>query len=228
MAQIQPEEPRGARAGDRRDNDRRVGDRRKTDRRLPVPVWRKPFALVGYGVAGALLLVFALGGLRGDRRGGARDEQLSSHTAAASPQVSDDPAPPVRAPEDAYGHAGYERLVVEGQAAVGRLVRAELFCEAPENFTIVSGDTVRRALGDLIQEGRIPAAECKWGNTRDTQREDFLLIVPPARAREFAATPVVSDAYVERHRVIALVEWIGPTQALALRTAGVFRGLVPR
>lgn len=225
MTDSQAEGPRGERGGDRRGTDRR-----RTDRRLPVPPWRRPWALVSYGVLGALALVIALGGLRGGGdKGVARDEQLNTSTAAIEPPVSDGPAAAAaRAPEDAYGQAGYERLIVEGQAAVGRMVRAELYCEAPENFTIVSGDTVRRALGDLIQEGRIPAAECKWGSTRDTQREEFLLIVPPARAREFAGTPVVNDAFVERHRVIALIEWIGPTQALALRPAGVMRGLVQR
>lgn len=224
MTDSQPEAPRGPRTGERRGTDRR-----KTDRRDPIPFWRKPIALVGYGVAGALLLVMLLGGLRGGDKGVARDERLSSSTGAANPAVEDEPArPPPRAPEDAYGQAGYDRLTVEGQASIGRLVKTELFCQSPRTFTIVSGDTVRRALGDLIQNGVIPAAECRWGSASDAKREAFLLIVPPAHARDFANTPVVTEAFVERHRVVALVEWIGPTQALALRPAGIMRGLVRR
>ncbi|HEX8392071.1 MAG TPA: hypothetical protein VF665_06925 [Longimicrobium sp.] len=225
MTDSQPEAPRGPRTGERRGTDRR-----KTDRRDPVPFWRRPIALVGYGVLGALALVVLLGGLRGGGDDGvARDEKLSSSTAAAEPAVEEDPVrQPARAPADAYGQAGYERLTVEGQASIGRLVNTELYCESPRSFTIVSGDTVRRALGDLIQEGMIPAAECKWGSSRDAQREDFLLIVPPRHARDFASTPVVNDAFVERHRVFAVVEWIGPTQALALRPAGIMRGIARR
>jgi hypothetical protein len=103
-----------------------------------------------------------------------------------------------------------------------------MFCEAPGNYTVVSADTVSRAVAGLIQEGRVPAAECKWGPAGEAQRENFLLLVPPALAGEFAATPVVTDAFVERHRVVAELEWVGRSKALALRTAGVFRGLADR
>jgi hypothetical protein len=60
------------------------------------------------------------------------------------------------------------------------------------------------------------------------RREDLLLLVPPARAEEFAAAPVVTDNFVQRRRVVAEVEWVGRSETLALRTAAVFQRMVPR
>lgn len=221
MAQQHPEEARlPARGG-----DRRGGDRRRVDRRSPPPMWRRWWALVSYGVAGALALVLLFNGMAREEPA-PPDEQLVARNPEVKPAV--DSSRVAAAPVDAYGQAGFERLTVEGEAAVGRIVRAELYCEAPQTFTVVTADTVRRAVADLIQEGRVPAAECKWGPAGVAQREDFLLLVPPALAAQFASTPVANDAYVERHRVIAEVEWLGRSTVLALRTAGVFRGLVER
>lgn len=227
MAEQHPGGEQGDRAGDRRADERRAADRRRTDRRTPVPVWRKPWALVGYGVVGALALVMLFNALSSDGPQGPPDETLVSRSAPPETTVRETEAP-VTPPQDAYGQAGFANLVVQGDSAVGRIVRAELFCEAPENYTVVSADTVSRAVASLIQEGRVPAAECKWGPAGDAQREDFLLLVPPALAGEFASTPVVSDAFVERHRVVAELEWVGRSKALALRTAGVFRGHASR
>lgn len=222
MAEQHPEGRQGERAGDRRGMERR-----RSDRRTPVPPWRRPWALVGYGVLGALLLMMLFNSLGGGGPEGPPDEKLVSRNAPPETTVRETEAP-VNAPEDAYGSAGFARLVVQGDSAVGRIVRAEMFCEAPANYTVVSADTVSRAVAGLIQEGRVPAAECKWGPAGEAQREDFLLLVPPALAAEFAATPVVTDAFVERHRVVAELEWIGRSKALALRTAGVFRGSADR
>lgn len=224
MAEQQPEGQQGQRAGDRRGDDRRAADRRRTDRRTPVPLWRKPGAMVAYGVVGALLLVTLFNALSGDGPKRQPDEKLVQTKAPPETTVRETQAA-ATVVEDAYGHAGFERLVVQGDSAVGKSVRAELFCEAPENYTVVSADTVTRAVASLIQEGKVPAAECKWGPSGDAQREDFLLLVPPALAAQFAATPVVTDAFVERHRLVAELEWVGRSKALALRTAGVFRGL---
>ena len=222
MAEQQPEARQGERAGDRRGLERR-----RSDRRTPVPPWRRSWALVGYGVVGALLLMMLLNSLGDGEPEGPPDEKLVSRNAPPETTVRETEAP-ANAPEDAYGQAGFARLVVLGDSAVGRIVRAEMFCEAPGNYTVVSADTVSRAVAGLIQEGRVPAAECKWGPSGEAQREDFLLLVPPALAAEFAATPVVNDAFVERHRVVAELEWVGRSKALALRTAGVFRGLADR
>jgi hypothetical protein len=222
--QSQEERPQAARAGDRRGNERR-----RLERRAPLPPWRRWWALVGYGVLGALALVMLLGGLGGDDDEGPRDETLVEKTAGGATAVAPaNPAVTAAGPEDAYGTAGFERLVVEGEAAVGKIVRAELFCEAPQNFTIIAGHTAPRSVTALIQEGRVPAAVCKWGPTGEPRREDLLLLVPPAQAQEFAAAPVVTDNFVERRRVVAEMEWVGRSETLALRTAAVFRRMVPR
>jgi len=214
-----------------RAGERRGGDRRRLERRAPPPLWRRSWALVSYGVVGALavVLLFDLAG-SGDEPPAAADEALvekqpaGSGTAVAAPN----PAASASGTEDAYGAAGFERLVVEGQAAVGRVVRTELYCEAPQNFTVIQGHTAPRSVASLIQEGRVPAARCRWGGPAEPRREEFLLLVPPSLRDQFASTPVVQDNFVERRRVTAEVEWVGRLETLALRTAGVFRGVVSR
>lgn len=221
--QANPEGPRAPRAGDRRGTDRR-----RVERRSPLPMWRRPWALVSYGVVGALALVLLLN-LGGDDEPVMEDEALVEKQADATTGV-DAPNPQAAAagPEDAYGSAGFERLVVEGEAAVGKTVRAELYCEAVQNFTVIGGHTAPRSVASLIQQGVVPAARCRWGTPAEPRREEFLLLVPPALREEFASTTVVQDNFVERRRVPAEVEWVGRSDALALRTAGVFRGLVER
>lgn len=211
-----------------RGGDRRGTDRRRVERRAPPPVWRRPWALVSYGVVGAFALVLMWNGVTGgDDTPAARDEQLvEKQPSGATTVAADNPAAAAGGPEDAYGSAGFERLVVEGEGAVGKVVRTELYCEAPENFTIIQGHTAPRSVASLIQEGRVPAARCRWGSPAEPRREEFLLIVPPALAEQFATAPVVQDNFVERRRVTAEVEWVGRSQTLALRTAGVFRGLI--
>lgn len=221
----QEEQQRAARAGDRRANDRR-----RLDRRAPLPPWRRPWALVSYGVAGALALVLLLNGFGGGDDGGSpREDGLVTKEAQGATGVAPtNPAATTAAPEDAHGTAGFERLVVEGETAVGKVVRAELFCEAPQNFTVITGHLAPRSVTSLIQEGRVPAAECKWGPSGEPRRGDLLLLVPPALAEDFAGAPVVTDNFVERRRVFAEMEWVGRSETLALRTAAVFRGRAPR
>jgi hypothetical protein len=212
-----------------RRGDRRGGDRRRVERRAPLPPWRKPWALVAYGVVGAVAVMMMLGGLGGDGPPPVRDETLVEKQSEGVTGV--EPANPqatAAAPEDAYGAAGFERLVVQGEGAVGKVVRAEVYCEAPQNFTVIQGHTAPRSVASLIQEGRVPAARCRWGAPNEPRREEFVLIVPPARAEEFATAAVVKDGFVERRRLFAEMEWVGRSETLALRTAGVFRGLVPQ
>jgi hypothetical protein len=211
-----------------RGGERRGTDRRRVERRAPPPVWRRPWALVSYGVVGAFVFVMLWNGVTGDDdTPKARDETLVEKQPSGATEVAaPNPAATASGPEDAYGSAGFERLVVEGEAAVGKVVRTELYCEAPQNFTIIQGHTAPRSVAALIQEGRVPAARCRWGNPSEPRREEFLLIVPPAMAEQFSTAPVVQDNFVERRRVTAEVEWVGRSQTLALRTAGVFRGLI--
>ena len=221
------------RGGEARGGERRKADRRRSDRRAPVPWWRSQWALVGYGVAGTLLVVLLVSSLRGgDDRPAPVPENGGEVVSAPAPAVTTTPAAPPAPdapPQDALSTADFERLVLEADASRGRVVRAQLYCDQPNPVSIVpDADTVDAAVAALLdQQRRVPAAECRWGRQDDPRREDFLLLVPPALAGQFASAPVVMDGYIRRRRLIALVEWVGESRALALRTAGVFRGLAP-
>lgn len=221
-----PEEQRPPRDGERRGDDRRSTDRRARERRLPPPPWRRPWALVAYGVVGALATV-AFWNLASGPGGAPAVEEEPVVLGTDSPAVVVEPAVPADAAEDGFGPQGYERLMVGGEGAVGRRVRTQLFCGSVNNFTIIQGHPVPRAVAGLIQEGRIPAAECKWGRPSDGQsRPDFLLVIPPELADDFASAPVVTDNYVERRHLVAEVEWVGRSETLALRIGGVMRARV--
>lgn len=219
MADTENSAPPGA--GDR-SGDRRGNDRRRQERRTPVPAWRSPWALVAYGVLGTLLLVLLIGGLGDD------DEPLADAADPAGVLVRrPTPPPPTGVPEDGYTAADYERLLAEGDAADGRLVRAELFCEAIRTISVRRNEAVRPevlALADTA--GRVPGAECTWGRA-GVRGEGFLLLVPPALAEQFARLPVVREGFIRRRRVIAELVWIGRSQALSLRSAGVLQQLLP-
>jgi len=214
-------------AGQNRGGDRRGQDRRRTDRRTPVPWWRKPAAFAAYGAVAVLVLVMMRG------CGGDDDKPASGTTAGpiapAPPAIETSPTP--NRPgvvEPALTTADFERLTLEGQRAVGRVVRAQLFCDAPTPVALMAGvDTVEAAIAPLVDRAaqRVPAAECKWGSQDDPRREDFLLLVPPQLASQFASQPVTLDGYIRRRRLLANVEWIGRSRALSLQTVGIFRGI---
>jgi hypothetical protein len=213
---------------DPRQSDRRASDRRRTDRRSPPPPWRRPWALVAYGVVGTLLVVMMV------RNFGTEDDPAkgsAGEVVAAPPPATVTTAPsaaPGGAPERALTTADFERLTIQGDAARGRRVLAELYCEAPEGVALQQGaDTVDvgiAALVDTTAGARVPAAACKWGARDDPRREDFLLLVPAELAADFASAPVIMDGFVRRRRLVAEVEWIGRSRALALRTVGIYRG----
>ena len=105
-------DPQTGGASSGRGGERRQNDRRRTDRRAPVPPWRRPWAYVGYGVGGALLLFIVLS-LETD----AGEDQIAPEvrTTTAGPAVDSTRPAGAGAPvEDAYGAAGYERLLAEG------------------------------------------------------------------------------------------------------------------
>jgi hypothetical protein len=208
-----------------RGGDRRGRERRRTDRRSPTPWWRRPWAFAGYGVAGTLLLFLAASSMFGRRDAAPLDAELTDAPPPRLPAPEHEPPPAATLPpEDAFGSAGFERLVVEGDAATGRLVRTTLFCNPPQRVAMGRTDRVETAVSALADEqGRVPAAECKWGERGTTRREDFLLLVPPELAEAFAGSPEVTDSFVRRRQIAATLEWIGRSDALSLRTAGVLR-----
>lgn len=206
-----------------RSGDRRGSERRRLERRTPPPPWRRPWAYVGYGLAAGVILVAVFNGFPG-RRGEPRDPPIVERPATTV--TAESVAAPAPAPaQAAYGAAGFERLTLEGAAAIGRRVRTELFCEQPTSYQVRTGVPTEAAVAALAANGRVPAAECKWGGADDPRREDFVLLVPPALAHQFASAPAVNDQFQRRRRVAAEVEWLGRPEALALRPAGVFRGL---
>lgn len=216
---------RQERAGDNRGGDRRGSDRRRVDRRAPPPPWRTPWAFAAYGAVAVLALVFLA-------RGCGKDEapMPTGPIAPAPPPIATAPAAPhpQGVVESAMTTADFERLTIEGERARGKIVKAQLYCEAPVSVALMSTtDTVEAAVAPLVDraENRVPGATCLWGNQDDPRREEFLLLVPPELAAQFASQPVALDGYVRRRRVIANVEWIGKSRALALQTVGIFRGL---
>ena len=214
------------RGGDNRGGDRRGSDRRRVDRRAPPPPWRRPWAFAGYGAGAVLLLVLLLRGCGGDDEGTVATTGPIGR-APASVDTSHTPQQRGR-PEPAMSTSDYERLTLEGERAVGRVVQAQLYCEAPAQVALeATTDTVEAPIAAIRDSAtnRVSAADCKWGAQDDPRREDFLLIVPADLADEFASQPVALDGFVRRRRLIANVEWIGRSRALALQTVGIFRGL---
>lgn len=204
-----------------RTGDRRSGDRRRVDRRAPPPLWRRSWALVFYGVLGALLGVFLVAEMR-------EEEPPAAEIAAAPPVAVEAPPAPAAPPEEAFTTADFERLVIRGREAEGRRVLAELYCAAPSSMALREQAPLEPAVAALRgPQGRVTAAECKWGPRGDERRQDFLLLVPPELADDFAAAPVTTDDFVRRRRIRAEVEWIGRSEALFLRTAGVLRRVLP-
>jgi hypothetical protein len=213
-----------ARTGDNRGGDRRANDRRRLERRAPPPAWRTPWAFASYGAVCVLALVFLVRGCGGD------DTPTPTGPIAPAPPpiATAPPAPPQPGRvEQAMTTADFERLTLEGERARGRIVQAQLFCDAPNPVALVSAtDTVEASIAPLVDraENRVPGATCLWGPQDESRREEFLLLVPPELAAQFAAQPLALDGYVRRRRVIARVEWIGKSRALALQTVGIYRG----
>lgn len=214
--------------GQARLGDRRGTDRRRVDRRAPVPPWRRPWAFASYGaVAAAVVVVLALRGCGGGSSEAAN--QASSPIRPAPPPI-DTARTVARAPggvEQATSTADFDRLTLEGARARGRVVVAQLYCDPPGTVPVVGTDSVVADVAVLVDSAssRVPAARCKWGAQDDPRRSDFLLLVPPPLAGDFAAQPVVQDGTVRRRKVIGTVEWIGTSRPLELETVGIYRGV---
>lgn len=224
MAENRPTETAVESRGDRRDVERRRNDRRQSDRRFPVPAWRKPWALVSYGVLSALAVVLLVGALMDDDT----QEQPGEVVTAPPPQPTVAlPQAPAGGPIEGRRDADYDRLVLAGEEAAGRRVRTELFCDTPKPVTLREVDQLEAAIAALRDEaGEVRGADCKWGRGgTGSSRKEFLLLVPPQLATAFSNQPMVTDNFVQRRRVEGEVEWIGRSRALALRTAGVLRAV---
>jgi hypothetical protein len=202
--------------------DRRTGERRRTERRAPLPLWRRPWALVAYRVLGTLLIVAVINRSRPAAETPALDREATPDGTGGSGV----PAPvSMAAPEEARSPAHLERLLAEGEAARGRYLRVELYCSTLGQVSLRTAEYVEPAVSE-VRDGsnRVPAAECKWGSRQgDEPRGDVLLIVPPELVTAFAAAPSVDDGFITRRRVEGVVEWLGRPESLALRYSVVLR-----
>lgn len=202
--------------------DRRGQDRRNLERRTPAPPWRRPWAYVGYGVLASLLLVMLMRMFDED------EPELDASdltTAKAAPAVDTTRSAASTAPmREAMGTGEYERLVAQGEAALGQRVVTVLFCEQVNSIALQKDEAVNASIASLADANKqVPGAECKWGG--DNGAPDFLLIVPPDLAPRFAAAPVAQQGFVRRRQVRAELEWVGRSEALALRNVGVLRAV---
>jgi hypothetical protein len=223
MDQNRPEQRAEGGVGEQRGGERRAMDRRRVERRTPPPLWRRPAAYVTYGVLGTLLLIVGFG-LDGDEENEPEAEaamlETSSRTAPSTPAGE---LPPGGARE-AYTQAQFERLIAEGDQAVGQIVKAELYCGSINPVSMRTDQPTSKSLQGLVDgEGRVGGAECRW--SKEAMSSDFLLIVPPELAEEFARAPEVELNFVKRRQIPAQIEWLGRSEALSLRTSGVLRGI---
>ena len=218
-----PEPTSGTPGGDRRDDERRAAERRGASRRTPPPPWRRPWAYVGYGIAGALLVVVLMRTFDDDDEPEISAEDLG--TAAVAPAVDSTLSPAASTPpREAMGTGEYERLLAQGEAAVGQRVVTLLFCEQVNSIGMKKEAIVTPSVAALADaNGRVAGAECKWGDSPDAQ--DVLLLVPAGLAPRFAAAPEVQQGFIRRRRVRAELEWIGRSEALDLRNVGVLRAV---
>jgi hypothetical protein len=216
MSEPEAAEPQRGAGGDRRGVDRRRQDRRGEERRTALPLWRRPQAYVAYGVVGALVLVLLFTSV------GRRGEDPQAQAAAVERSLAmDAPAPAATAPvREAPTLAQYQSLIAEGESAVGQRVRTVLFCGSISPVTVRDVERPNASLAALTDgDGRVAAAECRW--SADARSSDFLLVVPPELAETFGHAPEVELNFVRRRRIPAEIEWLGRSEALSLRNAGI-------
>ena len=92
-----------------------------------MPIWRRSWAYVGYGVIGAFLIV-VVSRMIEDEQPSLSADDIATETrglAVDTSQMAAATAPP----REAMGAAGYETLVAEGARAEGQRVVTQLYCE---------------------------------------------------------------------------------------------------
>ncbi len=214
-------------SGDRRQADRRASDRRKGNRRAGQPPWRGPLAYAGYGVLASLLATAGLRALDSSPEAGATQAAIMEPDAGASTPAMTARTIAAASPaaRDAPTLAHFEILLAEGESAVGQIVRTELYCQsiAPVAVRSTRGGQGAGLAGIIDAEGRVGGSECRWSD--ESRSSDFLLVIPPDLAGAFTAMPEIEMNFVLRRRVRAQVEWLGRSDPLSRRTAGVLRAI---
>jgi hypothetical protein len=216
-----PKNDPGSEPRERRDRDR---DRRAVDRRSPAGRSAGPSRVNRwlYAVAAVLGLAVVVLLLRGGGADTPERDLQPEELGRASPMPVADTLPPPGGdlPTTVAATGDYERLVAEGEGAAGRRVVVQLYCEAVTSVSLRVEVQVSASVAALADAaGRVPAARCRWG--RPGEGPDFLLLVPPELATEFGNAPLIEESFVRRKSIRGEIEWIGRSDALALRTAGV-------
>ncbi|MQA91296.1 MAG: hypothetical protein GEU90_13890 [Gemmatimonas sp.] len=177
-----------------------------------------------YGVAGALTVVLLVQAFAEDPEDPIVAELMFDEPIdGTAPAAAEGPPTQVR---EAFAAADYQTLIAEGDRAVGQIVRADLYCQSITSMLVREIDEVNPALTALADaEGRVGGAECRWGE--EDRTAEILLVVPPSLAGEFARAPEMELNFVRRREVSAQLEWLGRSEALALRYTGVLRAIVP-
>lgn len=210
--------------GDRRHADRRGAQRRRNDRRALAPPWRRPAAYIAYGVASSLL---AIVGFRGIVWPTTRTPPSPTRLEAIAVPASAEGGTPTTAPtntRDGRSVSEYEILLAEGESALGQVVRTDLYCQTISQMSLRQSPTTGHRLNEVADsEGRVGVAECRWGDA--SRGADFFLVIPSDLAASFTEIPEEEMSFVLRRKVAARVEWLGRSEALSLRTAGILRAL---
>lgn len=180
---------------------------------------------MAYGVTGAFVVILLLS--MGDEEAQEPGAATPVGTRVALPAVDSSAiGRGTGSIRDAHGTVGFEALLAEGETATGQQVRTTLYCEPIRSIALRRSAevTVHASIAEHAgSAGRVPAAECHWGS--EVSAPEVLLIVPPALAQQFASMEEVEQSFVLRREVPAVVEWVGRSDALALRTVAVLRAI---
>src|SRR5690606_30362269 len=128
-------------------------------------------------------------------------EAIGPALSSAEPEVGATAlAAPPAPTREAFSAAEYEALLAEGDAAVGAVVRTELFCGPLTQVTVREGVAMHPTIRAMVDaEGRVAATDCRW--SRESLSSDLSLVVPPELTSDFANAPTVEISFVTRRRI---------------------------